>query len=69
MELAFLLSAKSCSTTWYYEEKNVINGFRLVMYPLEVKRFCRMLNFGVQKGRVLPSGVRIRDLVMSSPTW
>ncbi len=54
-------------------------GFRYVIYPLEVKRFCRMSNFGVQTGRVLASGavfwpvtrvrVRVRAVVMSSTTW
>ncbi len=44
------------SSAWYYEEKNVIYDFRYVIYPSEVKRFCRMSNFGVQTGGVLASG-------------
>ena len=43
------------STARYYEEKNVIYGFCYVIYPSEVKRFCRMLKFGVQTGRILAS--------------
>ena len=61
--------------------KNVIYGFRYVIYPSEVKWYCRMSNFGVQTGRVLASGavfwpvtrvrvrVRVRAVVMSSTTW
>ena len=37
-------------------KKNVMYGFRYVIYPSEVKRFCRMSNFGVQTGLVLASG-------------
>ncbi len=54
-------------------------GFCYVIYPSEVKRFCRMSNFGVQTSRVLASGavfwpvtrvrVRVRTVVMSSTTW
>ena len=44
------------STAWYYEEKNVIYGFRYVIYPSEVKRFCRMSNLGVETGRIFASG-------------
>ena len=52
-------------------------GFRYVMYPSEVKRFCRMSNFGVETRRVLASGavfwpvtrVRVRTVVMSSTAW
>ena len=53
-------------------------GFRYVIYPSEVKRFCRMSNFGVETGRILTSGavfwpvtrvrVRVRAVVMSSTT-
>ena len=55
--------------------KNVISGFRYVIYPSEVKWFCRMSNLGVQTGRVLASGAvfwpvtRVRAVVMSSTTW
>ena len=52
-------------------------GFRYVIYPSEVKRFCRMSNFGVETRRVLDSGavfwpvtrVRVRTVVMSSTAW
>ena len=56
-------------------------GFRYVIYPSEVKRFCRMSNFGVETGRILTSGavfwpvtrvrvrVTVRAVVMSSTTW
>ena len=56
-------------------------GFRYVIYPSEVKRFCRMSNFGVETRRVLASGavfcpvtrvrvrVRVRAVVISSTTW
>ena len=54
-------------------------GFRYVIYPSEVKRFCRMSNFGVETRRVLASGavfwpvtsvrVRVRTVVMSSTAW
>ena len=50
-------------------------GFRYVIYPSQVKRFCRMSKFGFQTGRVLASGAvfwpvtRVRAVVMSSTTW